>query len=820
MPTKPLVIIPKCQPNHAGIRVSIFVIHLLLLALTGLLLWLIRPHRFAFAGWLAAIPPTIVTVWQAMQLTAVAEGNILTEQIAWSPALGLALSFRLDGLSLFFGLIITGIGAAVALYTAYYFEHEERLGYFYAMLFLFMASMLGLVWSNNLLGIFLFWEGTSITSYLLISYKITDEKALKGARTAIIVTGGGALAMLAGFVLLGQNSGSYEISEILTGPLLYDHPYYTAMTLLILVGAFTKSAQFPFHFWLPGAMAAPTPASAYLHSATMVKAGIYLLARLHPILSDSALWFWTLFLVGSVTMLVGAVSAFRYYDLKALLANATISQLGILVMLLAFHSAESYIAVVVGILAHALYKGPLFMVAGIVDHAMSTRDLRRLANLRQTLPIVTLTALLAGLSMAGLPPLFGFLSKETLLDALLHTDEEGGILFARIGLFITALGGALFVGYSLTLLWEAFFRPTSAAPADQEQAHLHHAPSFWFVLPALLLTLLGTLMPFVIGPVETVLLGAPASIIANAPVKIHLALWHGFNTVFLISLAAIAVGVVLFWQRDQIRRLFTYIPSRLNGAAIFEALYELTYTLARWTTRLIQGGQLASQVSVTFLCLAAVVLYALVWLRGFATITINQASALEVEDLILAGLAIVAALVTVRAQNRLSAIISIGVVGVVVTLVFAFFGAPDLALTQLLIEVLMVVLLVLVFYRIPPGVLGNVSRLAQFRNLIIAVLVGGVGFFLTLISAAPSYSPSISPFFSLNSAPAAHGGNIVNVILVDFRGFDTMGEITVLALAAIGGYALLRSALLRPARHSTAKQVVSPKAEAREEAHA
>lgn len=796
---------------------SILIIHLILLALTGPILWLIRPHRFVFAGWLAAIPPAIVTVWQAMQLTTVAEGHFITEQIAWSPALGLALSFRLDGLSLFFGLIITGIGAAIALYTAYYFEDDEGQGYFYCMLFLFMASMLGLVWSDNLLAIFLFWEGTSITSYLLISYKISDEKALKGARTAIIVTGGGALAMLAGFVLLGQSSGSYHIGEILTGPRLYDHPYYTAITLLILVGAFTKSAQFPFHFWLPGAMAAPTPASAYLHSATMVKAGIYLLARLHPVLSDSALWFWSLFLVGSVTLLLGALSAFRYYDLKGLLANATISQLGILVMLLAFHSTEAYIAVVVGILAHALYKGPLFMIAGIIDHATGTRDLRRLANLRQAMPLVTVTGVLAGLSMAGLPPFFGFLAKETLLETLHHFSLENEIRFAQVGLWVTAIGGALFVGYSLTLLWEAFFRPV--AP-DPQPAQIHHAPSIGFVLPALLLTLVGTAIPFLIGSVEKVLLSAPASTIANGPVEIHLALWHGFTPVFLISLAAIAVGIGLFWQRDRIRTLFLHIPSWFDGAALFERVYNFTYTLARRVTSSVQGGQLAGQISVTLLCLVGVLLYVLINKRGFEQITVNWAVRPEVQDIIVAGLAIVAALVTVRAQSRLSAIISIGVVGVVVTLVFTFFGAPDLALTQLLIEVLMVVLLVLVFYRIPPGVLGKTSAFVQSRNLIVAVLVGVVGFVLALFSAAPPFAPSISPFFSLNAVPAAHGGNIVNVILVDFRGFDTLGEITVLAIAAIGGYALLRAALLRPAPHVAAYRAVAEKQATQEQDHA
>lgn len=784
---------------------SIFVTHLLLLALTGPVLWLIRPHRFAFAGWLAALPPALVTAWQLMQLSSVANGQYLTEQIAWSPALGLELSFRLDGLALLFGLIITGIGTAIALYTAYYLEDDPHQGYFYALLFLFMASMLGLVWADNLLALFLFWEGTSITSYLLIAYHHEDEKALQGARTAFIVTNIGALAMLGGFVLLGQSSGTYQISAILAGPPLVDHPYYTAITLLILLGALTKSAQFPFHFWLPGAMAAPTPASTYLHSATMVKAGIYLLARLHPTLSDSPLWFWTLLLIGGVTMLLGAISAFRYTDLKALLANATISQLGILVMLLAFDSEAAYIAAVVGILAHALYKGPLFMVAGMIDHATGTRDLRRLANLRQSMPWVTVTAVLAGLSMAGLPPFFGFLAKETLLETFAQHAEHDHALLGQIGLWVAALGGALFVGYSLTLLWEAFFRQT---PPDPHPAHVHHAPSFWFVFPALLLTLIGTVIPFITGFVEKALLGAPASAIANTTVAVHLALWHGFTPVFITSLVAIAVGVIFCWQRNRLRGLFTYTPAWLTGAGIFEQLYKLSYQLARAVTRAVQGGQLAGQISVTLLCWVAVLLYVLVGLDGFTQITIDRQALPQLQETILALLAILAALVTVRAQNRLSAIISIGVVGVVVTLVFVFFGAPDLALTQLLIEVLTVVLLVLVFYRIPPAALRPQTVFVRSRNLIVAVAVGCVGFVLALVNVADPYAPSISDYFSLNAAPAAHGGNIVNVILVDFRGFDTLGEITVLAIAAVGGYALLRASRLRPLPQAPSKRAL------------
>jgi multicomponent Na+:H+ antiporter subunit A len=743
---------------------------------------------------LAAVPPAIVTGWQIMQLGAIADGQVLSEQIVWSPALGLTLDFRLDGLALFFGLIITGIGTGIALYTAYYLEGNPRMGYFYSLLFLFMASMLGLVWTDNLLAIFVFWEGTSITSFLLISFNHEDPAAEKGAQTALIVTGLGALAMLAGLVLLAQSVGSYAISEIIATPNLNATPYYTAAVILILLGAFSKSAQFPFHFWLPGAMSAPTPASAYLHSATMVKAGVYLLARLHPALHDSDLWFWSLLLVGGLTMLLGAFSTFRYYDLKAILANATISQLGILVMLLAFHSEYAYLAVIVGTLAHSLYKGPLFMLAGIVDHAMETRDIRRLAGLRAQMPWVTAVAVLATLSMAGVPPLFGFLSKETLLETFFHYAEHDGALLGYLGVVAVALTGVLFVGYSLVLLWEPFFR--KMAPAANP-AHLHHAPSFWFVFPALVLVLIGTLIPLALPWVEKGLLIAPAGAIAGEPLDAHLALWHGFTPVLMTSLAALAMGGVLFWQRAGMRAVFTHAPAWLNGQRIYDWCYYSSYQLARGVTRIVQGGRLEGQISITLFCAVAVVAYAFLVQGGVNNLRIDWSNIPEFQEIILAVLAIVAAIVTVRAERRLSAIISIGIVGVVVTLAFVFFGAPDLALTQLLIEVLTVVLLILVFHRIPPRNHPKVPRLLHLRNVVLAVAMGFFGFTLALVGVDGPYVRSISDFFSLNSVPAAHGANIVNVILVDFRGFDTMGEITVLAIAAVGGYALLRASRLR-----------------------
>ena len=327
---------------------------LLTLALTSLVLWVIRPYRFRHIGWIAALPPAAVSAWLFTQLPSVSDGSYISVYLSWATQLSLDFALRLDGLALFFALIVTVIGTAIALYTGYYFEHETRLGYFYGLLFLFMTSMLGLVLADNLLTIYLFWEGTSITSYLLIGFRDTEQEAQDGARRAFLVTGLGGLAMLFGMVILGNNAGTYTISELLVTPGLMTTPGASLALVCILLGAFTKSAQFPFHFWLPGAMAAPTPASAYLHSATMVKAGVYLLARLHPALSDSPIWFWALLLVGGITMIVGAVFALGQYDLKALLAYATVSQLGIFVMLLAFSNEAAYTAVIVGILAHAL----------------------------------------------------------------------------------------------------------------------------------------------------------------------------------------------------------------------------------------------------------------------------------------------------------------------------------------------------------------------------------------------------------------------------------------------------------------------------------
>ncbi len=764
---------------------------LLALFLSGVALWLIRPHDKTYIGWLSMLPPALISGWLLTRLGPLAEGVVYSERLAWIPSLNLELTFRLDGLAILFGLIISVIGTGIALYTHYYLEGDPEQGRLYAFLFAFMASMLGLVWADNILAIFVFWEGTSITSYLLIGFKHKSGESRKGANTALVVTSFGGLFMLAGMILLAQQAGTYTISEILATPGLMEQSVFPYALGLLMLGAFTKSAQFPFHFWLPGAMAAPTPVSAYLHSATMVKAGVYLLARLHPAFSDSPIWFWSLLTVGAITMTIGAIFALGKADLKALLAYATVSQLGILVLLLAFNSKEAAVAAVVGVLAHALYKGPLFMIAGIIDHAAHTRNIHRLANLWQSMPLVSGTAILAALSMAGLPPFFGFLAKETLLETLFHELEvhPGPVPALLIGL--AALAGAFFVAYSLTLIWEPFLRRT----APEEAAHVDHAPGWPIVLPALLLVLIGLTIPFVLKNPMPLLFDPASAAITGSPVETYLSLWHGITPYLITSIIAIVAGVLIFLVRNRLRPFLA--TGRVEGAWIFDKVIGGIYATARFITYQIQERALSTHVVIVLSAAIAVLLYAMQYITWADHLQPRQAQ-LEVIEIVLVVASIIAAIATVAAKSRLNGIISMGVVGIVVALIFVFFGAPDLSLTQLLIEVLTVVLLVLVFYRIPRQAQRvPIPPLILIRNFIVAGAVGVFGFIFVLINARPPQWERISSYFFQESIPGGHGGNVVNVILVDFRGFDTMGEIAVLSIAAVGAYLLLRSSRLR-----------------------
>lgn len=778
----------------------VIALSLVLIALVGPAVAALKPHRNRHSGWLAALVPATVFGWLLLQAPGVAAGNALVESYAWVPELGLELTFRLDGLSLLFALIVTGIGAGIAVYTGYYFEGEPRQGYFDVLLFLFMASMLGLVLSDNLLGLFCFWEGTSITSYLLIAFRTTSKSAREGGRRALIITGLGGLAMLAGMILLGTAAETYSISGIVAagqGSALLKHPYMTPALILIFLGAFTKSAQFPFHFWLPGAMSAPSPASAYLHSATMVKAGIFLLARLHPALHGSPLWTPTLITVGGITMLLGAVSALRYSDMKALLAYATVSWLGVLTLLLGLPVKYAPMAVVVGILAHALYKGPLFLAAGIVDHATGTRDLRRLAGLIRSMPWVGAVVIVAGLSMAGVPPLLGSLAKELFLESARKLGELYGTAAEWAAFVAIVVMAALTVGAALKLMYDPFLRRAEALPPQSDDtlapAPVHHAPGFGIVLPTLAIALLGLVLPFVLGPLEHFVLSPAAIAIAGVDAGVELALWHGFNLVLALSMVALALGVGVFLLRSPLYGALNRLPPWLNGLALFNRSNDALFDFARWTTRLVQGGSMASQISVTLLAAAGVAVLALARAQWVRNLQLSLTTFPSIPEMVLAVMAIIAAIITVRARNRLSAIISLGVVGVTVTLYFIFFSAPDLALTQLLIEVLTVVLLVLVFFRLGPDRLPPAHRSVLIYRLFVALAMGLFGFTLVVLNAGVQVAPSISPYFERFAVPYGKGGNIVNVILVDFRGYDTLGEMTVLAIAAVGGFALLRA---------------------------
>jgi len=775
--------------------VPVLVLCLTLIFVSAPFFWLIKPHRTLAFAWLAALPPAAVTVWQALQLPVIASGATLTERYVWAPTLGLEIALRLDGLSLFFGLIVTGIGACIAFYTAYYFEKDARQGFFYLLLYAFMGSMLGLVWSDDLLTMFVFWEGTSITSYLLIAFKTDNKAATEGARRALIVTSVGALSMLAGMIVLGLHVGSFNISTILATPNIASAAVTPVALALIFLGAFTKSAQFPFQFWLPGAMAAPTPASAYLHSATMVKAGIFLLARLHPAFSELPMWFWTLFLVGGVTMVLGGVSAIRYTDMKALLAYATVAILGMLVMLLAFREEYAYEAFVVMVAAHALYKAPLFLSAGIVDHAMGTRDLRKLAGLARSLPVVMVTVVLAALAMAGVPPTLGFLAKELVLENFYDLYEHGDLIAGGVGYVAAAVASLFMVGAILALVWEAFFRRRP----DEEGAHLHHAPSFGFVAPALLLTVIGATGALFTDAYANLLFAPAIAAISGETVELEFKLWHGFTPVLITSLVILALGFLVFLGRGLLRRGFARTSPRLSSLVAYDATINGVYRLANRVTTLIQGSPMAPQLSVTLLAGVAVMVYALFFTNAQTSVLLDSLEIPSIPEWLIFVLAIFGALTTVRARSRLSAIIALGVVGVTVTLFFVVFGAPDLALTQLLIEVLTVILLVLVFFRVRPDPQLASDGRTPFR-LFVAFAMGFFGFAVVMVNHLSQVGESISPYFIENSLSIGKGANVVNVILVDIRGYDTMGEITVLSVAALGGYALLRSPQLHALR--------------------
>ncbi|MDW8350834.1 MAG: proton-conducting transporter membrane subunit [Anaerolineae bacterium] len=791
-------------------------------------------------GWLLAVAPASAFTAIVLHVPQITAGDALTWRIPWLPALGVEFAFYLDGLSALFGLIITGIGALVLIYAGYYFapKHADKRAtggshaaalhgkpslhttahqtnaHFFLYVLLFMTSMLGLVLAGDVITLFLFWEGTSITSFLLIAYKTKDEEARSGAFKALFVTGGGGIALLAGLLFAAAISGSTDLMTILSnGDALRSSPWYPVMLGLIAFGAFTKSAQAPFHFWLPKAMAAPTPASAYLHSATMVKAGVYLLARLHPALGNTPLWFWLLIVTGGTTMLLGAIIGLRQSDLKGMLAYSTVSQLGALTMLIGEEAPTAFKALAIGILAHALYKGALFMVAGIVDHETGTRDLRRLGNLWRVMPWTFLICGIAALSMAGLPPLFGFLAKETLLAAEL---EEVLPRLTRIVLpAVTVLTGALMLAQAASLALDTFVtKPGVGWPAarhnpEDRQAHyaLHaHEPPAGMLLGPAALAALSLIITAFRPEIVVGLLASAATAAYGAPVKVALDLFHGINLPLILSGTAIALGIVLFTLRSPIRS----IPNAraLNMNLIYDGVLRVLDRAADIATRT-QAGRIRIYLAVILTAFFALVIaFGGLWrvFDGAALANLSRRlfdepfstqTALRAFGLILA---VAASFVSVIIRRDLLAIIALGSSGLAIAVVIALEPSPDVALVQAVVDTLTLVVLVLALSRLPHAQRRRAEELndsgIQKWNALLAVAGGALVTALCLYAFGSRPRTSlVTPYYEQNAKPLTGAADIVGAIVVDFRGFDTMIEITVFSVAGIGVFSLLRYAM-------------------------
>jgi len=736
-----------------------------------------RLGRSACAA-VTALFPAVALAVVVLRTSHIFDGYIYRFQAEWIPTLGLNIAFRLDGLSLLFSTLILGIGLLVILYARYYLSDTDHFGRFYAYLLLFMASMAGVVLANNLLLLWFFWELTSISSFLLIGYWHHRSDARKGARMALTITGAGGLALLGGFVLIGQTVGSYNIDVVLSnGELIRHSSRYHTILLLVLLGAFTKSAQFPFHFWLPHAMAAPTPVSAYLHSATMVKAGIFLLARLYPVLSGTTSWFLIVSVTGMLTMLLGAYQALFKHDLKGLLAYSTISHLGLITLLFGIGTALGAVAAVFHIINHAIFKASLFMAAGIIDHETGSRDMRKLNGLWTYMPITATLAMVAAAAMAGVPLLNGFLSKEMFFAETLHQSTLGSISW-MVPVFAT-IGGAFSVAYSLRFIHDVFF---NGKPKDLPRKP-HEPPRYMRVPVEILVALCLIVGVFPEYSVGDVLACASTIVLDGRLPEYHLHIWHGLNLPLLMSLLALFGGSLLYTNRQRLFRLQTYFPDRNESQLFDDALHWLQQRAGGFMAWFDSGSL---QRAVFWLFFVALI-FAMLPLMEL-DMTIGARPQIPIDFVMIAGatlLCVSSVATVVWHHQRLIAVLLLSVVGMVVAITFALFSAPDLALTQLSVEVVTIVLLLLALHFLPQRIRNFSSPNRVIRDISLAVLIGGVVGTITFALITRPLE-SISGYFIDNAKTLGGGTNIVNVILVDFRGFDTFGEITVLAIAALG----------------------------------
>ena len=719
----------------------------------------------------------------ALLIDSVSTGTPWVYSAPWIAHLDVHLAFRVDGLSLLFGLLISGIGVLIVVYSYAYFKTHKSHARLQWLLLAFMVAMLGLVSSDNILLLFVFWELTTITSFLLVGFDHENAKARRCALQALLVTGGGGLALLVGLLMLGNASGSYLLSEIIAaGPVITEHEHYPIILTLILLGAFTKSAQFPFHFWLPNAMAAPSPVSAYLHSATMVKAGIYLLMRLHPSLGGTDAWFYTLVTAGAITAVWSSMMALRQSDMKLMLAWTTVMALGILTMFLASDLRIAALAAITFMLVHAFYKCALFLVIGNVDKSTGTREIDKLGSLLRYMPVTSVVAVLAALSMAGFPPFLGFIGKELKYEGALAIANEPWIVVAA-----AVLANAMMVGIALTFVFRVFLGGKSAIDRTPKEVSV----LMWGGPLLLAVAGLATgVFPEIIA--KSLIQPAVGEILATET-TVKLSLWHGINVPLILSIITVALGVLLFFKLKPVsQKIQTLVEKlRVSGDLIYDRLLDGTQSLARTITDKLQTGSLSHYLTIVF----SVFVVAMAATMFYQKVSLNTSNMTPVTPLVtlVVVLMIVAALVVALSKSRLLSICALGIVGSGIAVLFLIFGAIDVAITQLMVETLFVVLIATVLIKLPrfPGE-QHPGRAGVARDASIAIAAGLI---MTIITLGVSLAPidlTVTEFFEENSLTKAYGRNIVNVILVDFRALDTLGEVAVVATAAMAVIALLK----------------------------
>lgn len=766
--------------------------------------------RRIHTGWFVLILPILLFTYFIQMLHITSNGRTLFSQAEWIPSLGMNFTVYVDGLSLLFALLITGIGSLVVLYSIFYLSKEkEQLGSFYTYLLMFMTAMLGVVLSDNMVVLYLFWELTSISSFLLIGYWYKRDRSRYGATKSLLITVFGGLAMLGGFILIYLITDSFSIREAVNQlQLIMASPYFIPAMILILLGAFTKSAQFPFYIWLPDAMEAPTPVSSYLHSATMVKAGIYLVARFSPIFAISEVWFWTISIVGLVTLFWGSFHAVRQNDLKAILAYSTVSQLGMIMLMLGVGAAAIHeknpaffgaavLAAIFHLINHATFKGSLFMAAGIIDHETGTRDIRKLGGLMTIMPITFTITLIGTFSMAGLPPFNGFLSKELFFTSMIRISDISFTDVSTWGAIFPALAWLASVFtfiYSMMLLFKTF---RGRLNIDQLEKKPHEAPIGMLIPPIILAALVVTFFFFpnilaysVIEPAIAAII--PEAIETGSRFSVKIEAWHGFQPELYMTIGVVVLGTIGYLTLSKWRPMYNIFKEKWS----FNALYDRSLIgLEKGSYRLTNSymtGFLRDYLVYVFGFMIIVIGGVMFYQQAFSFQT-DQAASIGTYEVILSLVMVAATIATVFASSRLTAIIALGVMGYTLSLFFVIFRAPDLALTQLIIETISVALFLLCFYHLPKLSLKQKTRRFKMTNFIISLGVGVVVTCLAFASTSQQSLDTISTYFIENSYKLAGGDNIVNVILVDFRGFDTLFEITVLAIAALGIYGLLKT---------------------------